>query len=471
MARTATEPLTRMETEWKRWPQTQSTLAKWVEGFLERDPWTAKLAKRMESETSTRLADWVDHLILGADDSILETLSVIGYAPWADPDGGENQVWRHGNGLFPAVLVRDQGGPEVLELAIKVDSVAEFSRAHDLGLEPEGLPLGPLRRGRVGRLTVIERRGYLGFEPHSPEMARKGRIRPESTAGAMAALDLWRGRERAFAMDEQGFDATEALLERAIDLAGDVDLACALIFQAEREYWQGRNQAARVQKARQDRLGLGWANHDHHTFRSSRQFFPRLMRIFARLGFILRERFHAGHHAGWGAQVLEHPTTGVVIFADLDLAPEEAQTDFTSIALSELARPNTVGLWVALHGESILQAGMHHLEAQFLFDLLRDDLAREAGIETMKPFSDFPFLRQAFTAGETWRVASDRAGHCLTKGWIDEAQHKHFIENGAIGSHLENLQRQEGFKGFNQQAVSAILIETDPRLRMADVGH
>ena len=42
--------------------------------------------------------------------------------------------------------------------------------------------------------------------------------------------------------------------------------------------------AARVQKARQDRLGLGWANHDHHTFRCSRRFFPRLIGMFAPAG-------------------------------------------------------------------------------------------------------------------------------------------------------------------------------------------
>ena len=188
---------------------------------------------------------------------------------------------------------------------------------------------------------------------------------------------------------------------RVIELAGSRDLACHLIFEVEREYWQSRNRAARVQKARQDRLGLGWANHDHHTFRCSRRFFPRVIGMFTTLGFELRERFHAGAHAGWGAQVLEHPTTGVVIFADLDLAAEEATQDFAHQALPDLPRPGTVGLWVALHGESILEAGMHHLEAQFDFDALREGLKTEAGIDTMAPFSDFPFLRQAFTAGES----------------------------------------------------------------------
>jgi hypothetical protein len=153
-----------------------------------------------------------------------------------------------------------------------------------------------------------------------------------------------------------------------------------------------------------------------------------------------------------------------VIFADLDLAPEESAYDFAHRPLADLARPNTVGLWVGLHGESILEAGMHHLEAQFDFDALRDELKAEAGIETMNPFSDFPFLRQAFTAGERWAVSKLRADRCLERGWIDQAQHARFLAEGAIGSHLENLQRREGFKGFNQQAVSAIIAATDPRL-------
>jgi hypothetical protein len=311
---------------------------------------------------------------------------------------------------------------------------------------------------------VVERRGYLGFEPFPGELAREGRMRPHAARDALAARDLWLARRRRFDDDAEGFDVTESTLHRVIELAGSRDLACHLIFEVEREYWQSRNRAAQVQKARQDRLGLGWANHDHHTFRCSRRFFPRVIGMFTTLGFQLRERFHAGADAGWGAQVLEHPTTGVVIFADLDLANDEAAQDFAHQALVDLPRPGTVGLWVALHGESILEAGMHHLEAQFDFDALREGLKTEAGIETMAPFSDFPFLRQAFTAGERWPVAQHRADRALALGWIDAEQHARFLREGAIGSHLENLERREGYKGFNQQAVSAIIAATDPRL-------
>jgi len=41
------------------------------------------------------------------------------------------------------------------------------------------------------------------------------------------------------------------------------------------------------------------------------------------------------------------------------------------------------------------------------------------------------------------------------------------VSEGALGSHLENLQRRGGFKGFNQKSVSAIIQATDPRAQ----GH
>jgi hypothetical protein len=105
---------------------------------------------------------------------------------------------------------------------------------------------------------------------------------------------------------------------------------------------------------------------------------------------------------------------------------------------------------------------MHHLEARFDFSLLRDQLATE-GITTMNPFSDFPFLKQAFTEAERWPVAPERVKALLSEKLITENQADGFIKNGAVGSHLENLQRKGGFKGFNQKSVSVIIEATDPR--------
>jgi hypothetical protein len=471
----ATAPPSASTFDWQRWPGTEAFVDRLIATAVEGNELAGELAERMTCETGTRFKDWVDHLIVFGSEQLRPTITALGYERQPLSYAVGVPVYGHPGGIFPRLAIElstasadETGVAGVREVAIKVESVADFSRAFDLGLEIVGYPVGPYRKGSVPgattTLSAVERRGYVGFEPFPGELAREGRMKPHACRDALAARDLWLARQRRFDDDEHGFAATEETLERVIELAGSRDLACHLVFEVEREYWQARNRAAGVQKARQDRLGLGWANHDHHTFRCSRRFFPRVIGMFKRLGFELRERFHAGAHAGWGAQIVEHPTTGIVIFADLDLAPEEATHDFSHEPLPELPRPGTVGLWVALHGESILEAGMHHLEAQFDFDALRDGLKAEAGIETMPPFSDFPFLRQAFTAGERWSVSKHRADRTLAMGWIDTGQHAKFLREGTIGSHLENLQRREGYKGFNQQAVSAIIAATDPRL-------
>ena len=454
---------------WQRWPKTEAFVADLVAQGLEANPFAANLSNRMRNESSTRFTDWLDHLVLSDHPGLTRKLAELGYRPFPRPFPTPDRGFIHHEALFPKLLVVPANGNDVQEMAIKVESIADFSEANDLALAIAGPPLGPYRVGRLAAegstsFAAVERRGYLEFDPYSSEMARSGRMTPQASRDALAARELWQTRRRKFDDDDEGMTATENTLERVIELAGGADLACHLIFEVERDFWTRRNCAARVQKARQDRLGLGWANHDHHTFRSSRRNFPRLIALFTRLGFEIRERFHAGLQAGWGAQIVDHPRTGIVIFADLDLAPDEADQDFAHETLPELPKPNTVGLWVGLHGESILDAGMHHLEAQFDFDALRDDLQAEAGVETMKPFSDFPFLRQAFTAGERWPVRRIRLDRLRSLGWIDEEQHARFLADGAIGSHLENLQRREGFKGFNQQAVSAIIAATDPRL-------
>jgi hypothetical protein len=190
------------------------------------------------------------------------------------------------------------------------------------------------------------------------------------------------------------------------------------------------------------------------------------MKALDALGFERRERYYAGAEAGWGAQIVEQPIEGIVIFNDVDLTPDETEVDFSRKPLAPGARLGTIGLWCGLHGESILGAGMHHLECRFDHALLREQLAA-VNINTMKPFSDFPFLKQAFTEGERWRVAPERLEKLRASGLITDEQSQKFASEGAIGSHLENLQRKGGFKGFNQHAVSLIIAETDPRKQSA----
>jgi hypothetical protein len=164
---------------------------------------------------------------------------------------------------------------------------------------------------------------------------------------------------------------------------------------------------------------------------------------------------------------MEQAETGIITFNDVDLSPDELVSDFAHESLRPQPTLGTVGLWCGLHGDSFLQAGMHHLECQFDFEALRQQLESEYAVKVMKPFTDFPHLRQAFTEGERWPVSAQRIDRLLKQGLITPAQARQFQEQGAIGSHLENLERNDGFKGFNQTGVSEIIAATDPRLHLA----
>jgi hypothetical protein len=452
------------------WPlayEAEALLSSHINSFLARNNLAARLAQRMHDETGTEFFEWTDHLVVSANHE--KALCDAGFA--TDPSDApvNHTVLAHPHAMLPRVLVSLEAPAAAapLSLAIRPEYLADFMARHGLAGEPAGAPCSRYRvinvsEGHHGTLLqAVERLGYRGFivsEPHR-----------NFAEAVLKARELWRTRQRDFANDDDGVKHAFEVQGKCLGLVGR-DVACELFFAEERHFWELRNRAGRVQKRRQDLLGLGWANHDHHTFRCSRRHFPDLVKFMENLGLAKRERFYAGAEAGWGAQVMETPAVGIVVFADVDLLPEEVEGDYAAKRLPEVPFVRTVGLWCGLHGDSFLQAGMHHLEARFNHPLLKEQLAAE-GIATMKPFSDFPFLKQAFTEGEHWPVNPARAALLRDKGLITDEQAKGFIRDGAIGSHLENLERKGGFKGFNQKAVSAIIALTDPRAVQAAHAH
>jgi len=407
----------------------------------------------MRDQTGTRFKDWMDFIEVPNTATMKRELIEAGFTNHPYP--GAPSCFVHEGAMFPAVLL---GGE--FRIGIKVDSVADYLAVWQLSeAEVVGEPLSQFRMARAfigsdADLWVVERHGCRGFD--------EATFNPLRAVLSIRHLEAFRRRERNCQSDAEGFARIDCAVDAAVSDLGP-DWACDLFFQSEREYWQRRNRAAQVQKARQDRLGLGWANHDHHTYRSSRESFTRLIAIWEKLGLRCRESFYAGAEAGWGAQVMEQPVTGITTFNDVDLSAEELMGDFAHNPLPRRSSLGTVGLWCGLHGEAVLQAGMHHLECQFDHQALVEQLEQDAGIHTMAPFTTFPYLRQAFTQGERWSVMPGRVRTLLEQGLITAAQAAHFRNDGALGSHLENLERNDGFKGFNQEGVSDIIARTDPR--------
>jgi 4-hydroxyphenylpyruvate dioxygenase-like putative hemolysin len=441
--------------QWECQPKAETLILDILTSASQANVTIAKLAEQLLSHTNTRLFDWLDYVVAAESDQMLQNLREAGFVQQGN---GRQHIFAHPGAQLPRVVL--QPTQEIaVGIAVSVDSIADFLMVRGEKRVIEGSQFGNFRRSqlsleRESALWVIERRGTLTLQPTQEEA--------QQIYLYLQALEQWMNRPRALPDEDDAMHKTIQLAQQLIEEVGQ-HRAAWTVLEGERHYWQARNTAGQIQKNRQDRLGMGWANHDHHTFRSSRRHFNQLVHLFELLGFYCRERYYAGKEAGWGAQVMENPICRLVLFLDVDLAEDEIASDFAHEPLPDLDQLGTIGLWCALHGDSILKAGMHHLEAQFMFEELTHDLANQ-GIKMMHPFSDFPYLKQAFTMGENWPVDPNQVCLLVKQGKINSEQGKRFIDNGAIGSHLENLQRREGYKGFNQNNVSIIIRKTDPRL-------
>lgn len=440
--------------QWKCEPLAEALVLNYVEEACNKNSKLKHLSNQLLKDTSSRLFDWVDHVIVGNSIELESSLQEAGFKIEATTIS--YRVFVHPGAQLPRVVVNDHSLP-LVGIAVCVESISQYLMVRGITAFIEGSPLSGYRRSCIATendisFYVVERRGTLNMEPTYTDSEFLGRY--------IEAKELWQSRPRSLEDQEEAFDQSLMIADHLINLVGK-DLAAWIVLECEREYWQSRNTAAQIQKARQDRLGMGWANHDHHTFRSSRKHFAKLVRLFEMLGFHCRERFYAGEEAGWGAQVMENPKSKLVLFLDVDHGKHELGIDFAHQQLPEIEKLGTVGLWCALHGDSILKAGMHHLEAQFMFDELKHDLEK-SGVSMMDPFSSYPYLKQAFTKGEMWTVCPAVVKKLVEEKKLTKEQAEKFIAHGAIGSHLENLQRREGYKGFNQKNVSWIIEKTNP---------
>lgn len=444
--------------EWHCQPQAEALISKILEGAVKNNHFLASLEKELFEKTSTQLFDWVDHIELGFSEALQKEIQEAGFV--AEVSTPSSRVFLHPGAKLPLITVKEQTHSFVA-VAIGVESIADFLMVRGISAPIEGSLFAPFRRCCVSKeqavfVYIVERRGTLSMEPVT--------FHDRETENVLLEYEKWQTRPRVADEREKEEEEMKSTMKMAQELVEHLGagLAASIVLDVERKYWQAKNKAGQVQKSRQDHLGLGWANNDHHTFRSSRHYFRSLVRLFEILGFTCRERFYAGKEAGWGAQVMEHKQARLVLFLDVDLAPHEVTIDFAHLPLEDKKDLGTIGLWCALHGESILKAGMHHLEAQFLFSRLESDLSKE-GIEMMSPFTNLAYLKQAFTVGERWKVSSSRILRLVEHKQISQEQADRFFSHGAIGSHLENLQRKEGYKGFHQKSVSQIIQKTDPR--------
>ncbi len=273
------------QVQWKRQPEAERFVVNLLNQFEAYMPPFRRLGALLMVRTGSRLADWVDHLVLADGDRPAGELAALGFEVEEVAARRGDRVYHHPGAILPRVLIRagtDTPPGSVQAVALQVESVSAFQMAHRISSHIEGSPLGPYRCGAAWRVdgrevAVVERRGHAGFVPVD--------MPPDHAGRWLRSFERWATRQRTFEDELEGMRHTLALAQALVGELG-VDSAAWAAFAAERAYWQQRNRAGQVQKERQDSLGLGWANHDHQAFRSSRRPFPGSSGSWKSLAFI-----------------------------------------------------------------------------------------------------------------------------------------------------------------------------------------
>ena len=442
-----------MDRVWTVQPEAEAFLQAQLAAALARTPEAARYADALRSGCGVRLRDILDHLAGNA--AMIAAATAVGWRQ----EGAANE---NRDGFFPGIVPSDG----LLRIAFRVESIDRFLAATGVDTRIDGPAHAPLRMARVfqgdgAEFVAVERNGAIGYaiEPIDEATIRAGRLH----------LQTFRTRRRRFDSVEKGLAHTEALVDAAVAAIGQ-HRACDIWLRAEREYWMTRCPAGARQKAWQDVQGIGWSNIDHHTYDGSRQHFAGTVCILEKLGYELREMLYAGALAGWGSQILEQPALRSTIFADVDLAPHEIAIDFAHDTLPPLDKHRRAGIISVMHGESILEGGLNHVAGMYDNVAMRSVLTRE-GQAMMAPFSDFPFLYQELTEGDWAAVEPARLDLLETGGHLSAAEAEDFRLNGAIAAHLENLERNDGYKGFNMPGIDGVLRTIDPRKNMVEAAE
>ncbi len=281
------------------WPlayEAEKLLRRYICSFLDQNKVANRLVGEMGDRTGTDFYEWVDHFSLNVEHA--EELRAVGLVREVVETPADTESYYHPRAMMPRVLLERSCSSRSIpaSLAIRTESLADVIAKQNVLTEIHGDFGAGLRKALLSdeanhQFLAVERLGYRGFLTVPPK--------PEHVEAVIKVRELWRARKRDFANDAEGVAHALGLQRQAIRLVGP-DVACELFFAEERFYWESRNRAGQLQKRRQDSLGLGWSNHDHHTFRSSRRFFADLIEFLLRFGFQKRERYYAGARGGLG---------------------------------------------------------------------------------------------------------------------------------------------------------------------------
>src|SRR5262245_22368858 len=106
--------------QWECQPKAEDFILKILDECCRKNPFIAELQENLLKHTSTRLFDWLDHVVVGYSPSLDSTLDEAGFV--SDHAAPYYRIFHHPGAQLPRVVVKDHDNP-VVGVAIKVDSI------------------------------------------------------------------------------------------------------------------------------------------------------------------------------------------------------------------------------------------------------------------------------------------------------------------------------------------------------------
>ena len=152
---------------WKCEPKAEAIVIAVLDEAIRRNYFLEKLSHDLLKITSTRLFDWLDHVVVGHSPSLEKELDEAGYV--AGDATPSYRVFHHPGAQLPLIVVKDHD-QAVVGVAISVDHIDDFLMVHGITGWIEGSPLSGFRRCCVSTddeisVWVVERRGTMTMEP------------------------------------------------------------------------------------------------------------------------------------------------------------------------------------------------------------------------------------------------------------------------------------------------------------------
>lgn len=131
---------------WKCEPQAEALIQGVLDAAAAENQDIAHLQDELVKHTSSRLFDWLDHVIVGFTPEFESRLEEAGFVPEnATPT---YRVFHHPAAQLPRVVVHDHDHP-IVGVAVSVESIADFLMIRGQAGWIEGSPLSGYRRCQV----------------------------------------------------------------------------------------------------------------------------------------------------------------------------------------------------------------------------------------------------------------------------------------------------------------------------------